>query len=102
MLGGTVYTMITIISVDASLDIVIINVTVTPSQASLKATPQDIERFKFCHVIRLYVSVRFSPYLSVPFLPSLGAERSDMSNIGKAPAIQALPHFTCYQGHCND
>lgn len=44
MLGGTVYTMITIISVDASLDIVIINVTVTSSQASLKATPQDIER----------------------------------------------------------
>lgn len=40
--GGTVYTMITISSVDASLDIVtIINVI---EQASLKAAPHDIER----------------------------------------------------------
>lgn len=39
---------------------------------------------------------------TTPHPPSLRASRSDMYDISKAPLVQALPHFTCYQGHCND
>lgn len=50
VLGGTVYTMITIISVDASPDIVIINVTVTSSHPSRLLRRIEKERFKFCQI----------------------------------------------------